>query len=108
MSKFSQGPWKIVSVKTDDNTPMLSIQEDCGQEDDPDLSICGIYNVTDKAIANAQLIIASPDLVKALQNVMKCAKFGVERYGYDPETDDDILFAEFAINKALGKVNNHG
>lgn len=69
MNKFSEGPWKIVSVKTSDNTPMLSIQEDCGQKDDPELSICGIYNVTDKAIANAHLIIAAPDMLEALQMV---------------------------------------
>jgi hypothetical protein len=98
MTKFTEGPWKVVSVKTFDNTPMLSIQQDCGQEDDTELSICGIYNVTDKAIANANLISSAPDLLEALQMVRDSTAV------LNHLDSEDQQFICDTIKKALGQA----
>lgn len=69
MINHTPGPWKVVHSMSDKNEKMLSIQRDCGQKDEPELSICGIYNVTERQTIDARLIAAAPDLLAALEKI---------------------------------------
>lgn len=102
MSEFkgTQGEWSFShSSASDDNVACIeinsseSLHEIAYLQSTP--SSIGKYEQTslDKTIANAHLIAAAPELLKALQSVVRVA---------DRQTDEFDM-ARAAIDKALGK-----
>lgn len=53
--------------------------------------------------ATAHLFAAAPELLSALKGILNDAKFGIEKYGFDPDKDQGIIDAIAAIAKAEGK-----
>ena len=46
---------------------LISIQEDCGQVDDPELAVAGVYNPSSKGEAYAKLFAAAPELLELIK-----------------------------------------
>lgn len=89
---------KLVRVSTDDDFGyMLSIQEDYGQEDDPDLAIAGVWNPSSKGKAYAQLFAAAPELLEALQEILAV-------HANDNIRPKAFYIASNAIAKAQGEA----
>lgn len=108
MSKHTPGPWEIQWTdmwcpETDDWIPEGGFAEHIRASGDGELyereSICGTCDGCNliKA-ANARLIAAAPDLLKALQAMLDCC-YDIER---DIETEDAVEEARAAIAKAIG------
>jgi len=109
--KGTQGKWtfsiiedhftdeKLISIH---NENYISNSSDCAGfsdeelDNNSDLCIAGIWSIDEKMIANAQLIAASPELLDALQELVKWR-------AHLPElANEEIENSVKAINKALG------
>ena len=106
--KHTPGSWNVFDeIDMQDSEPMLSIQANDSSESDTELSVCGIYNVTEKCRANARLIAAAPTLLMALEFLLdKAESFNVAGTYFDQfrENRDALDTARDAIAKATGSA----
>lgn len=93
---------KIVEINTQDGK-LLSIQEDFGQEDDPDLAMAGVWNPSSKGEAYAKLFAAAPELLEALEIMLPLAIAYGKSFGANPDEDVDFVRAKAALAKAKGE-----
>ncbi|WP_053074688.1 hypothetical protein [Pluralibacter gergoviae] len=94
MEKFMEtpGPWFVV----DDHPQRACFDIESAENGSVHASV---YTVNDEAIQDAQLISAAPELLEALQAMLKKAY----KQNWNDNYPDELLAAESAINKALGK-----
>lgn len=90
MSNHTPGPWKIVDAWNDYMVEGQNGEEIIWQD--------GPHETPTINEANARLIAAAPDLLKALEGLLDCAI-----YGFDMPNDNQFaLNARAAIDKAKG------
>ncbi len=94
MSKHTPGPWGCIDTSNHAHDYRLT------KPDGSTLPLHVEANDHSEQRANARLIAAAPDLLKALQ------KFALKHrhtYGLDGAWDEEITMAEAAITKATGE-----
>lgn len=109
MSKHTPGPWEWDIESGDIEIRMGDAVESPGNHLAHNsfkyVDMIETYKKEQKeqAIANTQLIVAAPDLLKAAEKGLEYIKNGIE-YGYiDPDQESDTpKMLEKAINKAKG------
>ena len=87
------GPWRVdyaMGIRGADNVPLAYVMSDSSRVPTPD----------------AQLIAAAPELLEALEMMLKCELEGGdqrERLGHDQPGTSPVAKARAAIAKATGK-----
>jgi len=114
-TKFTPGPWEVKTMGHQTlgvewiSSPHGDKIADCAQlsKYDAGLRCFCIRPELDEISANARLIAAAPDLLKALQSFVEmyvvfgnCGDCG----NWDPETEKEVIAARAAIAKATGEA----
>ena len=96
-SRHTPGPWRVdLAAYYPGTTSWLSIY--CSSQSRP-LAFVGGTPVTDECRANANLIAAAPDLLKALQELLE---YPGGQYDTSGDYEAACAAAEQAIDKATG------
>lgn len=101
-NKFTPGPWEVVEdIRYEDKESQYTAGFDIFNFDGTSVVGCeGISGDSEKERANAILIAAAPDLLEALENLLKAFDGAFAgAYGRGPL----YIAANSAINKARGK-----
>ena len=107
MNKFTSGPWKVVVDERYDRFAEADriVGYDIKSADGEIVGSEGISGDSDINLANARLIAAAPDLLEALDGMLKIYGCHYDRDGLKPSTEIEcIAKAIAAIARARGEA----